>query len=117
MSGVELRITGSDELAKKLRKFKKMGEAKNVVAKNTAEMQEKAKNFAPVDTGYLRRQIKMAIKASGHVGEVTSGAEYAIYQELGTRYQSGTPHMRPAFNEQSPKFIKDLKDLVGECSK
>lgn len=117
MSGVELRITGSDELAKKLRKFKKMGEAKNVVAKNTAEMQEKAKKFAPVDTGHLRRSIKMEIKASGHVGEVTSGAEYAIYQEYGTRYQNGTPHMRPAFNEQNPKFIKDLKNLVGECSK
>jgi HK97 gp10 family phage protein len=57
-----------------------------------------AKRLAPVDTGRLRASVthQMGVDATGPVGFVGSPVEYAIYQEMGTRFQSGTPFLRPA---------------------
>lgn len=54
-----------------------------------------AKSIAPVDTGRLRNSIKH--KAEGKDTEVVeTNVEYAIYQEVGTRNQSGTPFIKPS---------------------
>ena len=59
-----------------------------------------AKRFAPVDTGRLRASISHTVErdAKGPVAFVGSNVNYAIYQELGTRYQPGTPYLRPALH-------------------
>ena len=56
----------------------------------------KAKDFAPWDTGDLKKSINMR---SIH-GDVLVGTplNYAIYQEYGTRFQNGKPFMRPALD-------------------
>lgn len=57
-----------------------------------------AKQLAPVDTGRLRASIthEMGRDAEGLYELIGSNTEYAIYQELGTRFQTGTPFLRPA---------------------
>lgn len=73
--------------------------------------------------GNLRTSIKSRVYNRGKndvVGVVFTPVEYAIYQEFGTRYQSGTPFMRPALNinragitQSMKKFLKDkLREAV-----
>lgn len=54
-----------------------------------------AKQMAPVDTGRLRNSIEHHPEGNDTV-VVETDVEYAIYQEMGTRYQSGTPFMKPS---------------------
>ncbi len=54
-----------------------------------------AKQMAPVDTGRLRNSIEHHSEGTDTV-VVETDVEYAIYQEMGTRYQSGTPFMKPS---------------------
>lgn len=81
------------------------------VAKTTFDVQAKAQGYAPVDTGALRGSISG--RPSGLQGEVSSGVEYAIYQEYGTRYQSGTPHMRPAAEQGMSNFVAAVTAAVN----
>lgn len=57
-----------------------------------------AKRYAPVDTGRLRSSIQNSLSrdADGLVAKVGTDVEYALYQEMGTRHQPGTPFLRPA---------------------
>lgn len=77
---------------------------------NTEQMKAKAIAKAPVDTGFLKGQITTSYAPLE--GTVIDGANYAGYQEYGTRFQSGTPHMRPAFEVQSKKFESDVKRIM-----
>lgn len=54
-----------------------------------------AKQLAPVDTGRLRNSIEHHAEGTDTM-VVETDVEYATYQELGTRYQSGTPFIRPS---------------------
>lgn len=85
-----------------------------VVKRNAAEMQEKAQRYAPVDTGFLKRNINLSFGGglTDYSGQVSGDANYDGYQEYGTRYQPGTPHIRPAYYDQRPIFLKDIKELV-----
>lgn len=77
---------------------------------NTEEMKNLAVSKAPEDTGFLKSQITTSYAPLE--GTVIDGANYAGYQEYGTRFQSGTPHMRPAFEVQSKKFESDVKRIM-----
>ena len=77
-----------------------------------------AKRHCPVDTGRLRASIDKL-----RVGELTwivtyavgdPGAFYGYFQELGTRFQSGTPFLVPALEDERPNFPKGIK---GEFAK
>jgi len=54
-----------------------------------------AKQMAPVDTGRLRNSIEHHQEGNDTM-VVETDVEYAVYQEMGTRYQSGTPFMKPS---------------------
>jgi|SRR5882757_3722186 len=60
-----------------------------------------AKRLAPVDTGRLRSSIEHTVSGNGDgmKADIFSTVNYAIYQELGTRYQSGTAYLRPALHQ------------------
>lgn len=107
-----MEIRGADALIGALKKKATLNDVKDVVRLNTSEMQRSAQRYAPVDTGNLKRHIKQDVLDSGFTGKVASTADYAAYQEFGTRYQTGTPHIRPAFHEQKEKFKKDMKRLM-----
>ena len=108
----DIKIVGMEKLQKKLKKNVQMDDVKRVVRHNGAEMQTKAQQNAPVDTGTLKRSIGLEITDSGMSAEVEPTAEYAPYVELGTRFMEAQPYLKPAFDEQKEKFRKDMKKLV-----
>lgn len=103
-------IVGAEALIKKLKKNATLDDVKNTIKNNTSEMHETAQRNAPVATGDLREDIK--IKVEDFEGRVASTIEYAPYQEWGTRFQEGTPHVGPAFHQQKQRFLDDMKRLM-----
>lgn len=86
------------------------GKASQVVRKAASDVTAHAKLFAPVDTGNLRQAIT-ARSVDDLTSEIVSGADYAIYQEYGTRFQPGTAHMRPALERVEPSFVAAIEQL------
>lgn len=107
-----VQVIGFDKLEAKLTKNMDLSAVRTVVRKNGSEMQKKAQKNAPVDTGHLMSSIFLEITDGGMTAEVESTADYAVYQEYGTRFMKGKPHIRPAFEEQKEKFKADMKELV-----
>lgn len=70
---------------------------------------------APFLSGNLRRSYHQedgrvtATSASVLVG---TDLEYAPYQEFGTRYQSGTPHVRPAIDAERGRILREIADAA-----
>jgi len=73
------------------------------------EMVDLARSLAPVDTGALRDSIYA--RASGFELEFGNAVDYGMYQEFGTRFQPGTPHIRPALDAFSQRILDAI--LVG----
>ena len=107
-----IKIVGMEKLQKKLKKNIQMDDVKRVVRHNGAEMQTKAQQNAPVDTGTLKRSIGLEITDGGMSAEVEPTAAYAPYVELGTRFMEAQPYLKPAFDDQKEKFKRDMKKLV-----
>lgn len=112
MAGFKIDLRGHEvlELAIANAHAKAVAQSVQVVKNNTEELQKKAKTYAPVDTGFLKNNI--VSRYEGMSGIVHSQAGYSAYQEYGTRYQSGTPFMRPGLQFIYPKFQKDMTDVM-----
>lgn len=119
----DVKLIGFDKLEAKLKKSMNMDAVKTVVKRNGAQLQTKAQKNAPVGTpqstgipgyvgGTLKRSIGLDITDGGMTAEVEPSAEYAAYVEYGTRYMDAQPYLKPAYNEQKQKFIRDLNELV-----
>lgn len=102
-------LNGIEDLALALKENANLDRIKKVVALNGSELQQSAVRAAPYDTGFLARSIEMNLIDDGMTAQIIPSAHYAMYQEYGTRYMSGTPFMRPALIRQNPIFIKDLE--------
>ena len=107
-----IKVTGIDELQMKLKKNVQMSDVKKVVRKNGSDMQKKAQKNAPIDTGTLQRSITLEMRDSGKTAEVEPTVDYGAYVELGTRFMTAQPYLKPAFNEQKEKFKQDMKKLA-----
>ena len=68
-----------------------------------------AKGYAPVDTGRLRNSISHQVSQEESAVYIGTNVEYAPYQELGTRYQSGTPFLRPAVENHLDEYKAIVK--------
>ena len=121
MAGV--RIDGFDKLEAKLTRNMNLGAVRTVVRKNGADLQTKAQENAPVGTpqstgipgyvgGTLKRSVELDITDGGLTAEVEPTADYAAYVEYGTRFMEAQPYLKPAYDEQKKKFVKDLNELV-----
>lgn len=82
-----------------------------VVRNNAEKLKSKAQAKAPEDTGFLKTQIKTSYpgELEAHIDDE---AAYAGYQEYGTRFQPGKPHLRPALREIEPTFKQDMTDVM-----
>lgn len=121
MAGV--RIDGFDKLEARLKRNMNLGAVRTVVRKNGADLQTKAQENAPVGTpqstgipgyvgGTLKRSVELDITDGGLTAEVEPTADYAAYVEYGTRFMEAQPYLKPAYDEQKKKFVKDLNELV-----
>ena len=109
---VKVKLTGVQELQHKLKKNMDMAAVKKAVKLNGSEMSKTAKEYVPVDTGTLKRSIRLDIQANGATAKVSANTDYAGYVEYGTRFQSPKLYMAGAFDKQKEKFKKDMKKLV-----
>lgn len=118
-----VRIDGFDKLEAKLKRNMDLGAVRTVVRKNGADLQTKAQKNAPVGTpqstgipgyvgGTLKRSVELDITDGGLTAEVEPTADYAAYVEYGTRFMEAQPYLKPAYDEQKKKFVKDLNELV-----
>lgn len=90
---------------------KAMEQSSQVIRNNTERLKASAKAKAPVDTGFLKNHITSSYP-NRLEGRVKSEAAYSGYQEYGTRFQTGTPHIRPALREIEPQFKQDMNDVL-----
>jgi len=71
-------------------------------------IEARAKHAAPYDTGNLTRSIgtKMltSVSETPTLGVVTADAEYAVYQEFGTKFMAAHPFMGPALEQARKKY-------------
>jgi len=73
-------------------------------------LQAYAMQNAPVDTGFLRSSMESVEVDNG--AEMRVHAEYAIYQEYGTRYMAAHPYVRPAIDEHTPEIVKAIGNEI-----
>lgn len=85
--------------------------------KATLDTQRVARERAPVDTGYLRSSIAVTVQpgssAGALVGEVTAGADYAVWIENGTSRTRPQPYMRPAFEQSRDVWVQMIEQIGG----
>jgi HK97 gp10 family phage protein len=79
-----IEVKGLKELKRTLERIPE--QVRSVLEDLTRETYEKAVQYAPERTGFLRRNIRMSVE--GLTGRVISQAPYSAYVEFGTR-----PHM------------------------
>lgn len=92
--------------------------AKVIVKKTAKDIEGTAKTLAPVDTGFLRSSIKTSdlrsVSQDSPAAEVRAGANYAVYQELGTSRMAPQPFMNPAADRHEPAFMQAMEQLAGK---
>lgn len=110
--GVKVEFQGLEKLEIALRNASdKAIKQSQMVVKNTAEKGKRiAKQKAPKDTRFLTNNVNTYHQGIDSV--IHSEAGYSGYQEYGTRFQPGTPFMRPMLEEIKPQFEKDLADVM-----
>jgi HK97 gp10 family phage protein len=83
------------------------------VASTTRRITYKAKSFAPVDTGTLKKDITYAItpgKTMGLVGirEGSPALKYWFYVEYGTHKAGAQPYFRTASEAEHDPFVRSM---------
>lgn len=116
MSKFNIKFKGIDSFVKGMDSLKVSSgnKTKDLVKKYGSKLQQSEHTLAPVDTGFLKRSIRIEIEDEGLTAVITPEADYAAYQEYGTRFQPGTPFVRPSLNKVKPEFERELKKLVGK---
>lgn len=103
----ELRIVhnGFPELIRKSPE-----KAKELVKKAAFEFEARAKLECPVISNTLRASIRTTFENGGMTGVISTGVEYAIYVEYGTRFMSGKPYFTPAADQVRASFERAVRD-------
>ena len=93
-----------------------MDHVKGIVKGNAIELNLKAAKEANFEKGYstgtTKRSIRFSIEDAGLAGIVEPTTAYAPYLEWGTRRMAAQPFLKPAFDEQKKRFMKDMKNLM-----
>jgi len=115
---MEIAVLNLKPLLRKLDKLATINVAVPV-KEGAQEIEKTAKELAPVDTGALRRSIRVrALNGSYNQGAIISAGSdsvnYAIFQEFGTSLQSGTPFMIPAFLRHEKEIWRKVEKYVND---
>ena len=110
---IEFKAIGLDELIKKAAALNgQMGPiVRDFLAKSAFNVEEKAKDLCPVDTGLLRTSITSKVGA-GHIPDWASAGTnrfYARYVEFGTHKMRAQPYLRPGFHNARPDIDSNLE--------
>jgi HK97 gp10 family phage protein len=81
-----------------------------IVNQNLLEAADRAITLVPVRTGRLRDSINSRMTGRT-TGSISADTPYAAYVEYGTRFMAARPFLRPAMEQQRPRYLADLADL------
>ncbi|GAK32001.1 prophage protein [Weissella oryzae SG25] len=112
-SGMKVTFKGVDNLITKYDKQpqKIKDEATDIINNTAQQVEKKAVELAPVDTGYLKQHIKA--ENNGLLSaKIISSANYSIYLEKGTRRMPPQPFMQPAVSSQEDFLHQKLSNLL-----
>lgn len=82
------------------------------VRKAAFDLEAKAKQYAPVDTGFLRNSI--GTDFAGTRATIGPTAHYGPFVEFGTRRQPGQPYMTPAADAVTVWLEKALTQIGAD---
>lgn len=89
-----------------------------------ADVEDLAKQLAPVDTGRLRSSIRTEYSEGGLTfrtisdpAAFPSGRYYAPFVEFGTSRSPAQPFLFPAFEAIRPHFQADIREAIREASR
>lgn len=85
--------------------------ASAVVQKTAMDLEARAKQIVPVDTGLLKSSIQHQ-RVDDLTAQVDVYAEYAGYVEFGTTRQAAQPYLVPAAEETRVEFIEELTQIT-----
>lgn len=83
-------------------------ESRAAVMKNADKVVKRAKELAPVQTGYLQSSISSKSVEAGKSAEITAEAPYALYVEYGTYKMSARPFLGPAISQYADEFFDEV---------
>lgn len=78
-------------------------EVDQLLRDTASHIQGQAKQLAPVDTGWLRKNIVKGKDDNGYY--ISSNADYSLWVEYGNRWWTGKSFFRPAI-EQGLKYLE-----------
>lgn len=88
-------------------------ELRTIVKNNGIQLVQGAQKRSPVDTGALRRSIRLSLENGNLKAVVKTNVHYAKFVEYGTIRQKAQPYMRPSLRVQKAKFVRDIKNAIG----
>jgi HK97 gp10 family phage protein len=111
-----IKIEGLDKLEKQLKENATLNDVKRVVRQNGSALQRKMQGKADFKKGYqtgqTKRSIGLEMRDGGFTADVGPETEYAPYLEYGTRFMDAQPFIKPALDEQSVEFKRDMQKLT-----
>jgi len=81
-----------------------------IVERNGKEAKATALRLVPYDTGELHDSIDFRMTGQT-TGELVAEAPHAKFPEYGTHNQAAQPYLRPAAEQQRPKYEADFARL------
>jgi HK97 gp10 family phage protein len=102
---LEIKKNDFEKLAKQL-----PNKTSVVVRKTAMDILAYSVPETPIDTGFLRNSASVSYNATQ--ASVHWAAEYAIYQEFGTRYFEGKLFATHAVAKVEPLFVEAMKQLL-----
>lgn len=124
----KIRIDGLEDLQNALKKNATLADVKKVVRHHGSQLQRKIQQNADFKghwaweagkgkvfkspTGTTKRSVGLEIKDGGMTAESGPKTDYAPYLEVGTRFMSAQPFVKPAYDEQKELFKSDMQKLV-----
>lgn len=88
-------------------------QAARIVEERALDVENIAKQLAPVDTGNLRRSITHDINTGGLAADIGTDVDYAEHVERGTANSPPQPYMEPALDEVAQPFLEDISRIPG----
>jgi HK97 gp10 family phage protein len=108
---MSVRVSGFNFAALSERMRRNIAETLNEGADSAVSL---AQQLAPVDTGYMRDNIKQTDQATAeHLrSEITSEADYSVFVEYGTVNMDAQPFFTPAFESARRQVNNGLRRVL-----
>ncbi len=111
--GYEITFEGLGDLQATIEEAADLKPVAELTKTHTARMLQNAQRRSPKDTRFLMRSGSLSIEDAGLTGIVDFYAEYAAYQEYGTRWIVGKFYLKQSFDVESRLYLSSLERMFN----